>query len=396
MAARSFGENDEDDLGAVLHEEINRLPQKYRSPVVLCYLEGQTHDQAAQQLGWPVGSVRSRLSWARERLRSRLIRRGLSPTLGLLGLAAAPKAATACMPVALTESTVRAACLVAAGRAAAGVVSMHAAELMERGLRAMSLAKIKRVATLLLATGAIAIGAAGFALKTTEAQQQPARPKDERPTDATTRARSAENLKRLGIALNKFDEANGFLPPSAIRDSNTGTPLLSWRVALLPWVGAEDLYRQFNFNEPWDGPHNKALLAKMPEVYAPAGAKTGESYVTYYQVFVGPGTAFEPLKGSQKLRAADVTDGAANTVAIVEAANAVPWTKPEDLPYAPDKPITGLSGHDEKGNGFPAVFLDASVRHLKRRSARETLEDLMRAPITRNGGEAVSADNPPK
>ena len=76
-------EGGEDDLGPVLHEEVGRLPEKYRAAVVLCYWEGLTHEQAADRLRWPVGTVRSRLSWARQRLRARLIRRGLAPAIAV-------------------------------------------------------------------------------------------------------------------------------------------------------------------------------------------------------------------------------------------------------------------------------------------------------------------------
>ena len=68
------------ELTLVIQEEIGRLPEKYRAAVVLCYLEGLTHEMAAEHLGWPVGSVKSRLAWARERLRVRLTRRGVAPT----------------------------------------------------------------------------------------------------------------------------------------------------------------------------------------------------------------------------------------------------------------------------------------------------------------------------
>jgi RNA polymerase sigma-70 factor (ECF subfamily) len=66
---------DHTDVAKTVHEEVGRLPENYRAAVVLCYLEGLTHEQAASQLGWPVGTVRSRLAWAREKLRSRLVRR---------------------------------------------------------------------------------------------------------------------------------------------------------------------------------------------------------------------------------------------------------------------------------------------------------------------------------
>ena len=73
------------DLRPVLDEEIARLPEKYRAPVVLCFLEGQTHEEAARQLRWPLGTVKSRLARARARLQGRLTRRGLAPSAGLLG-----------------------------------------------------------------------------------------------------------------------------------------------------------------------------------------------------------------------------------------------------------------------------------------------------------------------
>ncbi|MGC8640787.1 MAG: DUF1559 domain-containing protein [Isosphaeraceae bacterium] len=113
-------------------------------------------------------------------------------------------------------------------------------------------------------------------------------------------ARAAASMI-LGTLM-MFEQTNGFLPPAAIRDLDSGEPLLSWRVAVLPWLGpeAEKLYQEFDLNEPWDGPHNKTLPRKMPEVFAPVGVKTAEPFTTFYQVFVGPGTAFEPLAGEPR------------------------------------------------------------------------------------------------
>ena len=99
-------EEDRDDLGDVLHDEVNRLPWGCRVAVVLCYFEGLSPEQAAQQLGCPVGTVQSRLARGRERLRSRLTRRGLSPALGA-GVAA--ESVQASPPTALVEATIRAA-----------------------------------------------------------------------------------------------------------------------------------------------------------------------------------------------------------------------------------------------------------------------------------------------
>ena len=95
-------------LGAALHAEVTRLPAKYRAPVVLCYFEGRTHDEAAAALDWPVGTVRCRLSRARELLRSRLTRRGLAPAVAARRGVAGP-AARAEVPAALVRATLDAA-----------------------------------------------------------------------------------------------------------------------------------------------------------------------------------------------------------------------------------------------------------------------------------------------
>ena len=103
-----------------LHEEIDRLPEKYRGPIVLCYLEGLTTEAAALRLGCAQGTVMSRLSRARERLRQRLIRRGLAPAVGLLGAGLSADAAQAAVPTALAHSLIGAAMQMAAGTTAAG------------------------------------------------------------------------------------------------------------------------------------------------------------------------------------------------------------------------------------------------------------------------------------
>jgi cobalt-zinc-cadmium efflux system membrane fusion protein len=143
------------DLRPVLDEEINRLPEKYRTPVVLCYLEGKSTEEAACQLGCARGTVCSRLAWARRRLRSRLTRRGLGLSTAGLGVALTPGLA----PAALVGATVRAAVVFASGQAAAGALPGKAAVLAEGVLRAMIVTRLKTVAAVLLAVGMLGIGA---------------------------------------------------------------------------------------------------------------------------------------------------------------------------------------------------------------------------------------------
>src|SRR4029077_9390656 len=107
------------DLATILHEELGRLPERYRAVVVLCYLEGQTCEAAARQLGWPVGTVKSRLARGRERLRGRLLRRGLAPVE-----ASSTRSATAViMPAALSKDTVQAMLRFASSQSTAGLAS---------------------------------------------------------------------------------------------------------------------------------------------------------------------------------------------------------------------------------------------------------------------------------
>jgi cobalt-zinc-cadmium efflux system membrane fusion protein len=143
------------DLRPVLDEEINRLPERYRAPVVLCYLEGKSTAEAARRLGCARGTVCSRLAWARRRLRSRLTRRGLTLAAAGLGGALAPGVA----PAALVGPTVRAAVLFASGQAAGGILPGKAVALAEGVLRAMVLTKLKTAAVALLVLGSLGVGA---------------------------------------------------------------------------------------------------------------------------------------------------------------------------------------------------------------------------------------------
>jgi RNA polymerase sigma factor (sigma-70 family) len=132
------------DLRQVLDDEVNRLPEKYRVPFVLCYLDGNTNEQAARMLGCPPGTVYSRLAWARERLRDRLGRRGLALSVAALTVCLSRNVALAAVPAPVVVSTSKAALAFAAAQAAAaGTVSAQAAVLAEGVLRAMFLTKLK-------------------------------------------------------------------------------------------------------------------------------------------------------------------------------------------------------------------------------------------------------------
>ncbi|MFL5342322.1 MAG: DUF1559 domain-containing protein [Gemmataceae bacterium] len=196
------------------------------------------------------------------------------------------------------------------------------------------------------------------------------------------RARSANNLKQMAIAMHNYHDVHGKFPSAAICDKN-GKPLLSWRVAILPYVEQDNLYKQFHLDEPWDSDHNKKLLAQMPPVYALPGVNQPGDTTTHYRVFVDNGAGFDLRKGT---RIMDITDGTSNTIMIAEAADAVPWSKPEELEFDPSKPLPKLGKMEP--SGFHVAMFDGSVRFISHGISPQTLK----AAITRAGGEVLGPD----
>jgi RNA polymerase sigma factor (sigma-70 family) len=406
------------ELRAILDDELNRLPEKYRAPLVLCYLEGKTNEDAAEQLGWTKGTVSGRLARARDLLRGRLTRRGLALSAGMLVGLFGAGTAPAAVPGTLLNTTVLAATSFTAGKAA---LAGAAAALAEGVIRAMFVTKCKIMLGVVLSLGLIAGGTgvlvqvlAGDGSGTAQVQaaaaaQQPApqeaaaepettqdappaQEKDTPPQETAKRSpdklvadktRSQNNLKQIAIALHNYHDTLKTFPAHAIY-SKDGKPLLSWRVAILPFIEQDALYGAFRLDEPWDSEHNKKLLARMPETYAPPGIKTKKVHTTLYRVFVGPGTAFEDKKGH---KITEFIDGTSNTLLVVEAGEAVPWTKPEELPYDANKALPKLGGIF--GGDFNILLADGSVRFVRRGFVERAFRDI----VTRNGGEMASPDD---
>jgi len=194
--------------------------------------------------------------------------------------------------------------------------------------------------------------------------------------DVKARKEATVPLRAVTMGMWGYYEDYKLFPPAALV-AKDGRVLLSWRVLILPYMGEEKLFREFRLEEPWDSPHNKKLLPKMPRVYAPARGKA-EPGQTALQVFTGPGTVFEGAKGCRPT--IDIRDGTSNTILVVEGADLVPWTKPADLPYDPKKPLPEL------GFAFPNVFLFSTADGAWSVGKRDFDERTMRLAITRDDG----------
>jgi hypothetical protein len=199
-------------------------------------------------------------------------------------------------------------------------------------------------------------------------------------------AAATNDLMQLALAILNYESTNSRFPPAAIRDKD-GKPLLSWRVAMLPFLEQEALYRQFKLDEPWDSEHNKKLIAQMPEVFRGPNKKLNREFKTPYSVPIGSETIFPP--DGKKITMASVLDGTSNTILIVEANDdsAVVWTKPDDLSVDLKKPLHGL---ERSGQDFVLVAMaDGSVRRIHYTVAAPTLA----AAFTRSGGEIIDLND---
>jgi RNA polymerase sigma factor (sigma-70 family) len=197
------GDDRWEDLQAILDEGLLQLPERYRTALVLAYLEGKTHEEAAGQLGCPLATFRNWVARGRRLLRQRLVRRGLALSAGALGMVLIRNAAPAAVPAALLHPTLRSALQFAAGTRATAVVAAPVAAMVESGLKAMLVARLRLGAMLLLTFGIVTAGAglgaqrALFARGDDEKQVKPAQP----PADQTQGRLEQVRTDRYGDPL---------------------------------------------------------------------------------------------------------------------------------------------------------------------------------------------------
>lgn len=203
------------------------------------------------------------------------------------------------------------------------------------------------------------------------------------------RAKCMNNLKQIGLALDGYHDQYGCFPPAYIANES-GKPMHSWRVLILPQLGRRDLYEAYNFDEPWNGPNNSKLAKTTPSVFRCPSAAANRPDVTNYVAVVGSGTAWP---GSKSAKIRDFPDGPSKTILLVEVANSdIHWMEPRDLDVGRMAPgINPTSGQGISSNhpgGVVVSFVDGHIVFLPEDLSAQTIRSL----LTPNGGEEVDPD----
>ncbi len=211
------------------------------------------------------------------------------------------------------------------------------------------------------------------------------------------RSGSLKNLEQIADALRSYAAAHGRFPPPVSRD-DSGTPLHSWRVLVLPYLGHEDLYFQFDLDRPWDAMENQEAALEMPSVYRHPTSQRGQtpygmggSPIAGYYLITGPETLFPP---TGPLREDQVHDGAAKTLLVVEATpvGASSWTEPVDLKLASLQGAVNSGGDSAAGGlsegGVAVATVNGQGQFVPERCTPRTFRSL----VTPAGNEPTADD----
>ncbi len=159
---------------------------------------------------------------------------------------------------------------------------------------------------------------------------------------------------------------------------------LSWRVAILPHIGEEELYKKFKLDEPWDSEHNRKLVADMPKVFRLPGVKA-DAGQTHYRIVVGPGAVFEKGKDAKLKMSEKIPKG--NSVLVAESNKSVPWTTPEELSFDA-KTLPEFSKHH--ADGFMVVLANGRILLVRRDVPNASL----RAMLTKTAAAKLAKSVP--
>ena len=203
------------------------------------------------------------------------------------------------------------------------------------------------------------------------------------------RSRTSHNYMQAGLGVYNHESAYGHMPHPYVRRPNEFlgqvpadvNDRLGWRVTLLPYIEQNNLYRQFDQNQPWNGGPNQPLSSVVVPQYADADTPTDPA--TRMRCFYDNGAMFDTRVS---VRFIEVTDGTSNTILYAEGGEKVTWTRFQEYKFDPNGPLPTL-GRPDQGD-FMVVMGDGSVRRIKKTVSPSTLKAL----ITRNGGEVVTGD----
>jgi hypothetical protein len=197
------------------------------------------------------------------------------------------------------------------------------------------------------------------------------------------------NLKQISLALQRYDARYGSLPPAYIADQN-GKPMHSWRILILPFLEQEPLYKEYDFSEPWDGPHNSRLMQRCPKQFRCHEATNQNPSATSYVAVVGNTTMWPGNRGS---RLEDIKDGTSNTIMLVEVADSdINWMEPRDLSF--EQATKGVNVDKQHGissnhAGIVCVaYADGHGTYL----VDDVSSEALKALFTIAGGETVDED----
>ena len=196
-----------------------------------------------------------------------------------------------------------------------------------------------------------------------------------------------ENLRQLALAMEKYERMHGVFPPAVTHDDK-GKPMHSWRALILPFLSETKEYAErYRYDEPWDGPHNKGLLAKAPSVFVcPNHASLAAKGRTSYVGIIGEHAFFSPNWKGRTVNS--ISDGTNDTVMLVETASLdVPWLAPRDLEWGTmswiynDKTKPSISSTDSEGPHAARVNALTATLHTKKPP------EYLKAICTIDGGE---------
>ena len=178
---------------------------------------------------------------------------------------------------------------------------------------------------------------------------------------------NVQNLAQIALAMHNFESVNNTLPGQYLQSG--GSPTLSWRVAILPYLGYSQLYDAFDKTKPWNDAANLPLLQQMPAIFRSPADAAGAT-TTRYEAGTGPNMIFN---GPTGVRLNSISDGTSNTLLVGEAAAGIPWTQPQDLPIGPSPTLPG-SGFSSITPGYvPFAFADGDVHFLSNNIDPSTL-----------------------